>query len=591
MARPLLFLLGMHAGGTSALATALAQAGAVLGATTAPTIDEDGGATNCTRLTALSDEALRRLGIAWDSPVELPDRWERNEALQALAPLATDAVAQEFRDGVAAVVADPRMCRLLPFWRRAFEQNGFAPCVALTLRRPCEVANALAKRVHFAPEKSLALWHHHLVDAERGSRGLARALVTIDQWHADPAATLQRIAADAHFPLAASTAARDAAQKLRQRHRNGGDERSGHGMQSGLDAVLEAGYARLAKLAPGVDPRRETDAFAGTARAALTLAISPWLAAELDAARETTVRIATELAATQAQLQTASVELTALRAQSSPDASLLAAQLEALREDRTRERAQLVDELTKTRGEIVRLTTAVAEAPRATEMLRSELAQAHRDLYDERATISKLAEEIDSTRHDADGNAKRFDSARYHVEALATELAQAREAAQAREHDYAVINDEVDACRTQVADVVAESTKLLQERNHAMRQVTRLTAELDALRHERDGAITDRESLDEAMRQSGQALSVLRDELPRRAAAEAMVARERDGLLTALKAAQEKITALESMVGERSSYIAELVQRHNALASRLNDLDKRRLVRAAAWLGGKSRPR
>ena len=122
-----------------------------------------------------------------------------------------------------------------------------------------------------------------------------------------------------------------------------------------------------------------------------------------------------------------------------------------------------------------------------------------------------------------------------------------------------------------------------------MRQVTQLSTDLDALRHERDGAIADRESLDEAMRQSGQALSVLRDELPRRAAAETMVARERDGLQTALRVAQERITALEAMVGERSSYIAELVQRHNALASRLNDLDKRALVRAAVRLGGKSK--
>ena len=175
------------------------------------------------------------------------------------------------------------------------------------------------------------------------------------------------------------------------------------------------------------------------------------------------------------------------------------------------------------------------------------------------------------------------------AQALAKELAETREAAQSREHDYAVIADEIDAWRTQISDIQAERDKLLRERDHAMRQVTQLSTDLDALRHERDGAIADRESLDEAMRQSGQALSVLRDELPRRAAAETMVARERDGLQTALRAAQERITALEAMVGERSSYIAELVQRHNALASRLNDLDKRVLVRAAVRLGGKSK--
>ena len=68
-----------------------------------------------------------------------------------------------------------------------------------------------------------------------------------------------------------------------------------------------------------------------------------------------------------------------------------------------------------------------------------------------------------------------------------------------------------------------------------MRQVTRLTAELDRARHERDGAIAERESLNQAMHQSGQALTVLREELPRRAAAETWLTRERDGLVTSLK--------------------------------------------------------
>ncbi|MEO6929185.1 MAG: hypothetical protein ABI190_08465, partial [Casimicrobiaceae bacterium] len=112
MARPVLFLLGMHAGGTSALASALAQAGAATGTTTTPPIDEDGAATCCARVAALSDEALRCMGITWDSPVALPDRWERNEALKALGPAAAAAVADEYPKGVAAVVADPRMCRL-----------------------------------------------------------------------------------------------------------------------------------------------------------------------------------------------------------------------------------------------------------------------------------------------------------------------------------------------------------------------------------------------------------------------------------------------------------------------------------------------
>jgi hypothetical protein len=596
MARPVLFLLGMHAGGLPEVAAPLAEAGADLGKVVAPTIGDADPPAACARLASQSDEALRRVGIAWDSPTGLPERFEQNEALKALVPFAAEAVAEEFNGG-AVVVAEPRVCRLLPFWREAFEQNGFDPAVAIVLRRPREVAASLARHAQFAPEKSLALWHHHVVEAERGSRGMPRALVTLDAWHADPATALARLAADARFALAATPAARTAAQKSRSRERHGTDARAGSGMQSGLDAVLDNAYTKLAALPPGADPRREIEGLEQSARPAMIAAIAPWIAAELDAARAVAARLAGDLALAQQRLEVEASAAAALRA-SAPDASMLAAELEALREERTRERAVLADELTKTRGEIVRLTTAVAEAPRATEALRSELAQAHRDLYDERANIMRLTEEIEATRREADGNAKRFESARHHLEALAAELAQTRDSAAERERDYGAIADEVDAWRTQMGDIQSERDKLLHERDHAMREVTRLTgetnrliAEVDTLRHERDHAVADRESVYEAMRQSAQALAVLREELPRRAAAEEQLQRERDGLAASLKSAQEKITALDALLGDRSSYIAELVQRHNALAARLNDLDKRKLVRLAVGLGGKSKPR
>jgi predicted nucleic acid-binding Zn-ribbon protein len=588
MARPVLFILGTHAGGMSGVAMALAEAGATLGKVVAPTLGDGDAATTSRRLTELSDEALRRIGIAWDSPATLPERVERAEGLATLMPQAVQVVAEEF-DGTPAVVAEPRLCRLLPFWRAAFEQNGFAPGALILLRRPREVAAALARHAQFAPEKSLALWHHHVIEAERGSRGLPRALLTVDQWHADPAAALARIADDAHFAPASSPKARTAAQKARPRE-NGGRAHEGGGMQSGLDAVLDAAYVRLGALPAGTDPRREIEALGTASREAMTAAIAPWLAAELDTARKVSARLAGELAQLQAAHAALTEETAAMRARA-PDAVRLAAELESLRAERTREREVLLDELTKTRGEIVRLTSAVAEAPRAAESLRTELAQAHRDLDDERTAISRLAEELDVTRREADGNAKRFDSARHHLEALAAELAQMRDSATAREHDYTVIADEVEAWRTQIGDLQLERDKLLRERDHAMREVTRLTTEVDALRHDRDNALADRASLDEALRQSGQALAVLRDELPRRSAAEAQLARERDGLAASLKSAQERVAALDAMLGDRSSYIAELVQRHNALAARLNDLDKRKLVQLATRLGGRRRAR
>ena len=230
------------------------------------------------------------------------------------------------------------------------------------------------------------------------------------------------------------------------------------------------------------------------------------------------------------------------------DAAALSQQLEVLRDQGQRERETLIDELTKTRGEMVQLTTAMSEAPRAAAALRDELAQAHRDLFDERASISRLTDEIEKVRRDADGNAQRFESSRHHLEALASELAQTREALQAREHDFAVVADEVDALRVQIADVQTETDAALRARDQAQRQLSRAQAERDTARHALDVAAAERAAAEEGIRQSGQALQALRDELPRRATAEASLARERDSAMTSLRTVSEKLAAVEAIL-------------------------------------------
>jgi chromosome segregation ATPase len=226
----------------------------------------------------------------------------------------------------------------------------------------------------------------------------------------------------------------------------------------------------------------------------------------------------------------------------------------------------------------------MTEAPRIADGLRQELAQAHRDLFDERASISRLTEDMEATRRDAEGNAQRFESTRHHLEALASELAQTREALQSREHDYAIVADEIDAFRVQLSDLHAEAESALRARDGTQRQLTRMTAERDAARHALEVATAERTAAEEGIRQSGEALQVLRDELPRRALAESQLAREREAAQLTLRTVIDKLAAVEEMLSERNAYIAELVQRHNVLAARLNTLDRNALVRTASWL-------
>jgi hypothetical protein len=591
MTRSVLFLLGMPDSGASALAAALAAAGGRLGAAANPVPGDTAGAGANSALAALSDTVLGRLGLGWDSLAAPPERWAESAAARTLAPAAAELVLTEFGTAATAVVAESRACRLFPFWRGAFEAAGFKVSAVLLARHPREVAAALARRLQFAPEKSLALWLAHLVDAEHGSRGLRRVLVTHDALAADPAATLNRIAGEAAFPLAAAATGDPALAALASTPRQQVQDRPAGGIGSGLDAALDDGYVRLAALPSGTDPRREIEALAATARGALTAAIAPWLVAELETARHATQRIAGELDAARQRHEELARELAREKARVVPDPHVVLEQLEALRAERAREREALLMQLEGTRGELARLSSVVADAPRAEASLRLELAQTHRDLVDERGAIQRLTDEIETMRRDAEGTAQRFESARYHLEALATELAQTREALQSRERESDYLADEVDGLRMQMADRQAERDAMRKERNDAQHQLGLVSAECEGARRELAAAITERDALTHVVRENGEAIAALRDELPRRAAAEAALARERDRLTAELRAAAARIARLETEAAERAAYVTELTTRHNQMAARLNELDQRTLVRAAVWMGGRPQTR
>ena len=141
MQRHLLVVLGMHRSGTSALTGALAKSGALPGMQLMPaTADNPEGYWECAPVVRLNDQVLQRLGARWDSVAPLPAGWMAIPAIEALRAEADRIVAAQFGDAKFAVLKDPRLCRLLPFWRDTFAAAGFTLSCALMIRRPMEVA-------------------------------------------------------------------------------------------------------------------------------------------------------------------------------------------------------------------------------------------------------------------------------------------------------------------------------------------------------------------------------------------------------------------------------------------------------------------
>ena len=61
----------------------------------------------------------------------------------ALRARAKEALAEEFGDVGFAVMKDPRMCRLMPFWGPVFAEAKWSVRVLLPIRSPLEVSQSL----------------------------------------------------------------------------------------------------------------------------------------------------------------------------------------------------------------------------------------------------------------------------------------------------------------------------------------------------------------------------------------------------------------------------------------------------------------
>ena len=162
--RLLVFILGMHRSGTSALANILWNAGYYTGEENElikPNIYNRDGYFERWPVVKTNDIILDLCGGAWDSP---PDEGQikritidpRIESL--LAPY--DAHPKAF-------IKDPRLCITLPVWERLLPEG----TKMITVSRDIDaVAASLAKRDHFSREKALDLWRTYTERAANYSR-------------------------------------------------------------------------------------------------------------------------------------------------------------------------------------------------------------------------------------------------------------------------------------------------------------------------------------------------------------------------------------------------------------------------------------
>ena len=188
-----LLVLGMHRSGTSALTRVLNLHGVALGDALMPAApDNPEGFWEHAGVVAIHERLLAALGRTWDDPRPLQDGWWDSAPARAAEAELLALLRQDF-DGVPLwAIKDPRLCRLLPLWRRVLNTLGVSPRVVLVSRHPGEVAGSLQARDGLPRAIGELLWARYLLESLQQSEGLARCMVgyaaMLQDWRAQVSA-------------------------------------------------------------------------------------------------------------------------------------------------------------------------------------------------------------------------------------------------------------------------------------------------------------------------------------------------------------------------------------------------------------------
>lgn len=199
----LVVVLGMHRAGTSAVTRALKVIGVELGDRLMPGREGENptGFWEDLDFYALNQEMLRSVGRDWHwlEPLAAGDvdlLVKQGYLLRAIE-LLRSKTARCSTFGFK----DPRVAKLLPFWRLAIQTCGLNVAYVIATRNPMSVARSLEKRNKLAPEKSYLLWLEHVLVSLSGTADAENVLVDYDSLLKSPRHELERLAAALHLRI------------------------------------------------------------------------------------------------------------------------------------------------------------------------------------------------------------------------------------------------------------------------------------------------------------------------------------------------------------------------------------------------------
>ena len=195
MSRAAILVLGMHRSGTSALTWLLGRLGAALPRDAIEASGDNArGYWESQALVKADDQLLRVVRSSWFDPRALDFSRLSADGLRSRKNRIREAIESAWGDAPLLAIKDPRQCRCVPVILDVLNEMRIEPRALLMLRSPAEIARSLASRDGTTPAYAHLLWLRHMIDAERATRGLMRAVVDYDAMLGDWRGTMTRIA-------------------------------------------------------------------------------------------------------------------------------------------------------------------------------------------------------------------------------------------------------------------------------------------------------------------------------------------------------------------------------------------------------------
>jgi len=201
VSRTAILVLGMHRSGTSALTWLLGQLGAALPKDAiAASGDNARGYWESQALVKADDQLLRVARSSWFDPRPLDLSRLSPDGLRSRKNRIREAIEGAWGDARLLAIKDPRQCRCVPVIADVLREMEIEPRALLMLRSPAEIARSVASRDGTTPAYAHLLWLRHMIDAERATRSMTRAVVDYDGMLANWREVAARIAPLADRP-------------------------------------------------------------------------------------------------------------------------------------------------------------------------------------------------------------------------------------------------------------------------------------------------------------------------------------------------------------------------------------------------------